>query len=53
MTVKEFVTKFLARWRGEVGGEPTPLDFAHNIPPNASDSDAMAAMVEFMERQGK
>jgi hypothetical protein len=49
MTPSEFVKSFTKRWHKEVGTEPTASDFAYNIPPGTSDSDAMTALVAFME----
>lgn len=39
----------VAAFTKKFGRKPNPIEFAHNIPKNAKDSDAMAAMVAMME----
>lgn len=41
----EIVAAFIKKF----GHKPNPIDFAHNIPKSANDSDVMAAMVRMME----
>lgn len=50
VTVQEWLKQFVRRYKRETGKEPTPLDLAHNLG-DMSESDAMTAMVKFMERK--
>jgi hypothetical protein len=47
----ELIRRFRRRFRRQHKREPTPFDLAANLR-NASDGDAMAAMVAFMEDRG-
>ena len=39
----------ISAFKKQFGRKPNPIEFAHNIPTSASDSDAMLAMVRMME----
>lgn len=50
MTLQEWLIDFHKRFKRQTGKDPDPLDLAHNLG-NMSDSQAMAAMVAFMEKK--